>query len=149
METPQQRIEAEVKAALKAGEKERLGVLRMLLGDLKNEKIRLGAEVDEPGFVGLVRKAVKRRQEASESFRKGDRLELAEKEEREAVILESYLPQGPSDADIRAAIAAFLTEQGLSGPSAMGKVMAAMKERFAGLADNATVSRIAREVLAS
>lgn len=149
METPQQRIETAVKAALKSGEKERLGVLRMLLTDLKNERIRLGAEVDEAGFLALVRKAVKRRQEASESFRKGDRIELAEKEEREAVVLESYLPKGPSDADIRAAIGEFLAAEGLSGPAALGKVMAAMKERFAGLADNATVSKIAREVLAS
>jgi|CXWL01.1.fsa_nt_gi uncharacterized protein YqeY len=148
METPQQRIESEVKAAMKSGEKERLGVLRMLLSDLKNERIRLGAEVDEAGFLGLVRKAVKRRQEASESFRKGDRLELAEKEEREAVVLESYLPKGPSEAEVRAAIETFLADAGLSGPAAMGKVMGAMKEHFAGLADNATVSRIAREVLA-
>lgn len=149
METPQQRIEAEVKTAMKSGEKERLGVLRMLLTDLKNEKIRLGAEVDETGFLGLVRKAVKRRHEAAEGFRKGDRQELAEKEEREAVMLETFLPKGPSEADIRAAVTNFLASEGLSGPAAMGKVMAAMKERFAGLADNATVSKIAREVLAS
>lgn len=149
METPQQRIEAEVKTAMKSGEKERLSVLRMLLADLKNERIRLGAEVDEAGFLSLVRKAVKRRQEAAESFRKGDRAELADKEEREAVVLEAYLPKGPSEADIRAAITAFLAEQGLAGPAAMGKVMGAMKEHFAGLADNSTVSKIAREVLAS
>ncbi len=63
--TPQQRIEADVKTAMKAGEKERLSTLRMLLTEIKNERIRRGSEVDEPGFVSLVRKAIKQREEAS------------------------------------------------------------------------------------
>ncbi|HMB54182.1 MAG TPA: GatB/YqeY domain-containing protein [Thermoanaerobaculia bacterium] len=146
--TPQQRIESDVKTALKAGEKERLGTLRMLLADLKNERIRAGAEVDEAGFVTLLRKAIKQRNDAAEGFRKGDREESAAKEEREAAILEEYLPEQADEADVRAAIEKFVADEGLSGPQAMGRVMGTMIKKFGASADGGTISRIARQVLA-
>jgi hypothetical protein len=145
--TPQQRIESDLRVAMKAGEKERVGTLRMLLAELKNERIRRGAEVDEAGFVAQVRKGIKQREEAAEQFDKGARPEQAAKERREGEILGSYLPAGPSESEIRAAVAAYVAEQGLSGPQAMGKVMPAMIQRFAGRADNAVLSRIVRDVL--
>src|SRR3954449_4412650 len=104
---PQQRIEADVKAALKAGEKEKLSTLRMLLTEIKNERIRRGGrggrgrllvagthglsaagggEVDEAGFVPLVRKAIKQREEAATQYRNGHREDLAAKEEAEGKI---------------------------------------------------------------
>ena len=103
MATPQETVESDLKAALKAGEKENLATLRLLLTDLKNERIRRGSEVDAETFAGLVRKAIKQR-EAAEQFRAGSRPELADKEEREAEILEAYLPQQVGEAEIRAAI---------------------------------------------
>lgn len=145
--TPQQRIEADVKTAMKERKKEELSTLRMLLGDLKNKRIELGREVDEGEFVALVRRAVKQRQDAATQYRDGDRDELADKEEREAEFLSTYLPAAPSDDEIRAAITEYVTAENLSGPQAMGKVMPAMIQRFGGRADNATISRIAREVL--
>jgi hypothetical protein len=145
--TPQQRIEADLRTAMKAGEKERVGTLRMLLADLNNERIRRGGEVDEPGFVGLVRKGIKQREEAAEQFARGERPESAAKERREAEILGAYLPAGPSEAEIRSAVEAYAAEHGLSGPAAMGRVMPAMIQRFAGRADNAVLSRIVRDVL--
>lgn len=147
--TPQQRIEADLKTAMKAREKERVGTLRMLLTDLKNERIRRGSEVDEAGFMALVRKGIKQREEAAEQFTKGNRPEQAAKERREAEILEGYLPAGPSEAEVRAAVEAYVGEHGLSGPQSMGKVMPAMIQRFEGRADNAVLSRIVREVLTS
>ncbi len=89
MSTPQTTVETDLRAAMKAGDKERVATLRMLLSEVKNERIRRGPEVDEAAFVGRVRKAIKQRHEASEQFTKGDRPELAAKEEREAAILEA------------------------------------------------------------
>ncbi len=134
---------------MKAGEKERVGTLRMLLTDLKNERIRRGEEVDEAGFTGLVRKGIKQREESAEQFEKGDREESAAKERREAEILAAYLPAGPSEAEIRSAAESYVAEHDLSGMAAMGRVMPAMIERFEGRADNSVLSRIVREVLSS
>lgn len=147
-DTPQQRIEADVKAAMKSGEKEKLGTLRMLLTEIKNEKIRRGGEVDEEGFVSLVRKAIKQREEAASQYRQGNRDELAAKEESEARTLATYLPAQVDEEQIRAAVAEFVAAQGLSGPAAMGPVMKEMKARFGSSADGATINRIAREALA-
>lgn len=148
MTNPQQRIEADVKGAMKSGEKERLATLRMLLTEVKNERIRRGGEVDEPGFTGLVRKAIKQREEAADQYRKGNRPELAEKEEREAQVLAAYLPAQVDEGTIRAAVEQLVAERGLAGPAAMGVVMKETLARFGSAADGATVSRIARDVLA-
>jgi len=147
METPQQRIENEVKQALKAQDKERLSTLRLLLNAIKNERIRTGEEVDDQTFLSLVRKGLKQRLESSEQFRQGDRPELAEKEEREAEILKTYLPPEISDRQIQTAIREFVAAEGLAGPQAIGQVMQEMIQRFAGSADGATINRLARDIL--
>src|SRR4051812_17627656 len=128
--TPQQRIEADVKTALKAGEKEKLSTLRMLLGEIKNEKIRRMSEVDEAGFVSLVRKAIKQREEAAHQYKAGGRPELAAKEESEAKILAGYLPAQVDEGQIRDAIQQVVNERGLSGPAAIGPIMKEMLARF-------------------
>lgn len=145
--TPQQRIEAGVKEALKAGDKSRLQTLRLLLTEIKNERIRRGGEVDEAGFVGLVRKSIKQREEAAAQYRAGNRADLAAKEDEEAKILSAFLPAAADEGDIRAAIAALIAERGLSGPAAIGPVMKEMLARFGTSADGATINRIARELL--
>ena len=147
--TPQQRIEADVKTAMKSGDKERLGTLRMLLTEIKNERIRRGEEVDETGFVSLVRKAIKQREEAATQYRNGNREELAAKEDSEAKMLAEFLPAQVDEGQIRAAIQVLIDERGLSGPAAMGQVMKEMIARFGSSADGATINRITREVLAS
>jgi uncharacterized protein len=147
MSTPQQRVESDLKTAMKARQAERVGTLRMLLADCKNERIAAGAEVDETRFAALVRKGIKQRHEAAEQFRKAGREESAAKEEREAALLETYLPQQVSEEEIRAAVASFAAEQGLSGGAAMGAVMREMMARFGARADGGTLSRIAREIL--
>lgn len=147
MTTPQQRIESDLKTTLKAGDKERLSTLRMLLADVKNERIRRGGEVDEAGLVALVRKGIKQRHESAEQFRRGGREEQAAREEREAEHLGEYLPQQASEEEVRAAVEALVEAEGLSGPAAMGRVMRATMERFGSRADGAVVNRLAREVL--
>jgi len=146
--TPQQRIEADLKAAMKAGEKERLSTLRMLLTDIKNEKIRRLGEVDEAGLVSLVRKAIKQREEAAAQYKTGGREELAAKEESEARMLAEYLPAQVDEGQIRAAIQELVAARGLAGPAAIGPIMKEMLARFGSAADGSTINRIAREALA-
>jgi hypothetical protein len=144
---PQQRIESELKAAMKSGDKLRRETLRLLLTEVKNERIRRGSEVDEAGFVALVRKAIKQREEAATQYRAGNRGESAAKEESEAAILGAYLPAAADEGEVRAAVAALIAERGLAGPQAVGPIMKEMLARFGGRADGATLNRIARELL--
>lgn len=148
MNTPQERIEIEVREALKAHQKERLSTLRMLLNTLKNERIRTGQEVDEATFLKLVRKGIKQRQESSQQFRQGGRQELAEQEDREADILAVYLPPAVDEDELAAAIREYIASAGITGPQAMGAVMKEMLDRFSGRTDGGTINRLAREILA-
>ena len=147
MTTPQQEIEKQVQAALKAGEKERLATLRMLLSAIHNERIRTGAEVDEETLWSLTRKGIKQRHEASEQYRSGGREDLADKEEREAAILEEYLPPAVDEEELALAIRSFVESEGLSGPQGIGPTMKAMMARYSGRADGSTINRLARQTL--
>jgi uncharacterized protein YqeY len=147
MTTPQHTIEAHIQEALKAGEKEKVSTLRLLLTAINNERIRIGGEVDEKAFLGLVRKAIKQRKDSAEQYEKGGREELAAKEKREAEVLAAYLPPAVDEGELRAAIEELVAAEGLSGPAGIGPVMKAMLARFAGRADGATINKIAREVL--
>jgi uncharacterized protein YqeY len=145
--THQQRIEDDLKSALKARDKARVSTLRLLLAEIKNERIRRGEEVDEVGFFGLVRKGVKQCHEAAEKYREGGREDSAAKEEREAEILEAYLPRQADETEIRKAVEDFVAQEELSGPGAIGPVMKAMMAKFGGRADGGTLNKIARDVL--
>ncbi len=144
----QDRVQADLTAAMKAGDKERVSTLRMLLNAVKNEALAASGEVDEPRFLALVQKGIKQRQESAAAYRQGGREDLARKEEREIAIFSSYLPPPAGAEEIRAAIQEFLRERGLSGAQAIGPIMKEMSQRFAGRADGATLNRIARELLA-
>lgn len=148
MSAPYESIQSQLKAAMKAGERDKVSTLRLLLAEIKNESIRIGGEVDQAGFLALVRKGVKQRNESAEQYRRGGRQDLAEREEKEAELLESYLPAQVSEDEIRTAIEAFVAAEGLSGPQAIGPIMKAMLAKFAGRADGGTINRIAREILA-
>ena len=132
---------------MKARDKERVSTLRMLLSEVKNEKIKRGGELDQEAFVAVVRRAVKQRQDAEDQYRKGHRAELADKERAEAELLSTYLPRQASEDDVRAAIRELVEAEGLSGPKGIGPVMKAMLQRFGTSADGATINRLAREVL--
>ena len=147
MSTPREVLESQIKSALKAGEKERVATLRLLLAAVDNERIRSGRAVDEPVFLGLVQKAIKQRRESAEQYRKGNREELAAKEEREAEILGGFLPPPVTEEELEEAIQDLAQTEGLSGPGAIGPVMKAMLERFAGRTDGGTINRVARRVL--
>ena len=149
MSTPQERVQDDVKAAMKARDKERLSTLRLLLTEIKNERIATGEELDEDAFLTVVKRLVKQRRDSVEQYRNGGREELAAKEEQEIVVLDEYLPEQVGEDDIRAAIEAFVAENDLSGPRGIGPVMKEMMARFGAAAEGGVVSRIARDVLGS
>lgn len=146
--TPQSRLEADLKEAMKARDKDRVSTLRMLLAMVKNRRIELGAELAEAELVSLVRKAIKQREDSAGQYRQGNRPELAQKEEGEIAILEGYLPPPVDEDAVRAQVRAYLASSGLAGPKAMGQVMKEMSARFAGTVDGKTLSGIVREELA-
>jgi uncharacterized protein YqeY len=146
-DTPQARLEADLKEAMKARDKDRVSTLRMLLAMVKNRRIELGAELAEGELLSLVRKAIKQREDSAAQYRQGNRLELAQKEEAEIAILETYLPPPVDDSAVREEVRAYLRSSGLSGPKAMGAVMKEMSARFAGKVDGKTLSGIVREEL--
>ncbi len=147
MSTPRERIQEDIKSAMKEKDSERLSTLRLLMTAIKNTQIEKGAEVDDEQFVGLVRRGVKQRREAAEQYEKGGRPELAAKELREVEILEAYLPAQVGEEEIREAIQALVDAEGLEGPKSMGVVMKAMMAKFGSAADGSTLSRLAREIL--
>jgi uncharacterized protein YqeY len=145
--THQQRIESDLKTALKARDKDRVSTLRLLLAEIKNERIRRGEDLDETAFVAVVRRGVKQRHEAAEKYREGGREDSAAKEEREAEILQAYLPRQADETEIRKAVEDFVAQEELSGPGGIGPVMKAMMAKFGGRADGGTLNKIARDVL--
>ena len=149
MSTLQERLQGEISKALKSGDKETVSTLRLLLTSVKNEEIRIGGELDEPGFLNLVRKAINQRQESAEQFRSGGRNELAEKEDREAELLATYLPPPVSEEELQSAIRDFIEAEGLSGRGAIGPVMKEMMGRYSGRADGGAINRIASQLLAA
>jgi hypothetical protein len=145
--SPQQRVQDDLKQAMKARDAERTSTLRMLLAEVKNERIKLGHEVDEAEFLTVVQRGVKQRQDAVEQYRKGGREDLAAKEEREAAMLGAYLPAQVSAAEVRAAVEELVRSEGLAGPSGLGRVMQTVLPRFKGRFDGKALQAIAREVL--
>ncbi|RRR76183.1 MAG: glutamyl-tRNA amidotransferase [Candidatus Viridilinea halotolerans] len=99
--------------------------------------------------VAVLTKELKRRQDAAELYRKGGREDLAAQEEAEAALLQHYMPQMLSAAELRPEVAAIIAELGLAGPAAMGKLMPVLLERLKGRADGRTLSLVARELLSS
>ena len=147
MSTPLQTVQNHLKEAMKAKDKERLGTLRMLLTSIKNEQIETGAELDEKGFLAVVRRLVKQRKDSASQYREAGRDELADKEEREIVLLQDYLPAQVDEAVLRAAIAELIEAEGLEGPKGIGPIMKAMMQKFGATADGGTINKIARELL--
>ncbi len=139
----QSRIDNDLKEAMKAREAERLGVLRMLKTALKNASIEQGgadARLNDADAETVVRKEVKKRQDSVESFTKGGRPELAEKEKAEIAVLATYLPEPLSSEELQALVTAVIAEIGATSKAQMGQVMKLATERAAGRADGRTLS---------
>ncbi len=137
-----EQVQEDVNTALKAGERERVHALRLIANALQNaEKDGAGDPLDVLG------RERKRRLEAAEAYRDGDRPELAEAEEREAEIIAGYLPAQLTDQELDAIVGDAVAESGASSPREMGKVMALVMPKLQGRADGKRVSAAVKEKL--
>ncbi len=137
-------------AAMKEKDAARTSVLRMAKAALKNKEIDKKAALDDAEAVRVLQGLVKQREDSVEQFRKGNRPELAAKEEAEIAVLRAYLPQAASDADVAAAVDQAVAETGATSPKDMGKVMKAALAALAAAgmpADGRKVSEAARKRL--
>ena len=144
-----ERLAREMRDALKAGEKVRLGALRMLLAAVKNREVELRRDVTDDELQEVAGREVKRRTESVEAFRGAGREELAQKEEAERDVLQAYAPAQLSEAEIDAVIDEVVATTGASGPGDMGKVMGQVMARVKGRADGSAVQGRVRQRLAS
>jgi uncharacterized protein YqeY len=131
--------------AMKAHDELRLGALRMMKAALKKHQVDSMKPLDEAAEMQVLKTLVKQRIEAAEAFRKGNRPEMADKEDAERAIVESFLPAAPSAAEMESAVAAAIAETGAAGLKQMGAVMKAAQAKLAGkLVDGKTLSELVR-----
>ena len=126
------RIQSDMTAAMRAKEEARLGTIRLIKTALKKHEIDSMKPLDEPAEIQVLNTLIKQRREAADMFRKGGRPELADKEDAELKLIESYMPAAPSEAEIEAAIAAALAETGVTSSKQMGVVMKAAQAKLVG-----------------
>jgi uncharacterized protein YqeY len=148
MSTLKDRITEDMKTAMRARDAERLGTIRMLLAACKQREVDERIVLDDGAVVGIVDKLIKQRRDSIAAFEQGGRPDLVAKESAELKVLEAYLPQRLSAAEVTAAVTALVAELGATGPGDMGRVMGAAKSRFAGQADMGLVSAAVKQALA-
>lgn len=140
--TVQERVDSDMKDAMRAKDAGRLGVLRMLKSALKYAAIeKSDAGLDDAAASQVIRKQVKQRQDSIESFEKGGRPELAAKEKEELEMLNAYLPKGMNADELAAMVRETIAEVGATSKAQMGAVMKALQEKVAGRADGKTLSQ--------
>jgi len=145
MATLQDRIREDVKAAMKAGRREDLEVLRVLLSDAQQVAIDAGAasnDVTDEVMLKVLQKAVKTRAESIEHFDKGGRKDLADRERFQVSVVQGYLPAAAGEDEIARVVDAVIAETGAQGKAAMGRVIKESMARLAGRAEGGAVSRI-------
>lgn len=143
-----QQIISDLTASMKAQDAPRTSTLRMVKAAVMNREIEKGGELDDEEMSKLLRTLVKQRRDSVEQYEKGGRQELADKEKTEIGVIETYLPQAASGAEIEAAVVAAISETGASSVKDMGKVMKAVQSALAGKnADGRTVSEIVKAKL--
>lgn len=148
--TTREQILNDIKEAMKAKEPERRDVLRSLDSMIKNEEIATGKRdegLNDDGVITLVKRAIKQRRDSAQQFKKGDRNDLAEKEEREIGFIEGYLPTQMSEDDVRIIIQKIVDEVGAAGKGDMGRVMGNAMSAIGDAADGAIVRKIVEDIL--
>ena len=147
-----QRLNNDLKAAMKSHDQRATSALRLILAALKDRDIAARERgvtngVDEPEIIDLLQKMVRQRQESIAMYQRVGRQELVDQEQGEINIIERYLPKKMSEGETNTAIAAIITELGASSIKDMGRVMAALKERYAGRMDFAKVGQQVKQKL--
>ena len=144
-------INAALKDAMKSGDKRRVSTLRLVNSAVKNADIEARgqgkAALNDEDLLGLLQKMIKQRHESIELYDKGGRADLAAQEREEVAIISAYLPRQMSEDEAKTAIATVIGETGAQGMKDMGKVMAALKQRYAGRMDFGKASPIVKGLL--
>jgi uncharacterized protein YqeY len=144
------RITQDIKDAMKGGDKARLSTLRLLTAAIKDRELGVGGPATEVGdaeVVAILQKMVKQRRESIATYEKAGRTDLADQEKGEIAVLESYLPKQMDEAATKATVAALVAELGAAGPKDMGRVMGALKAKYAGQMDFGRASGVLKELL--
>lgn len=143
-----QRLTEDMKTAMKAGEKERLGTIRLINAAIKQKEVDERVEMDDTLVLAILEKMMKQRKDSVSQFEAANREDLAVIERAEMAIIEQYLPAKLGEAEVLAVIDAVIKETGATGPADMGKVMGAIKPKLAGQADMGEVSKLIKQRLA-
>ena len=143
-----QQLTNDMKAAMKAGEKERLGVIRLINAAIKQREVDERIELDDAAVLAVLEKMVKQRKDSITQYEAAHREDLAAVERAEMAVIETYLPARLGEAEILAAIGEAIARTGASGPADMGKLMGVLKPRLAGQADMGQVSALVKKALA-
>lgn len=141
------KVRADMTAAMKAQEKERLSTLRMLQSSLKNEQINLGHELSDEEAMTVIRKAMKQREDSIEQYTNAGRTELAEKERSEMEILKTYLPPELTEAEVESGVREIIASTGAQSKKDFGKVMKEATARFKGRVDGKKIQEIVQRLL--
>jgi hypothetical protein len=142
-----EQLNEDIKTAMKAREQEKLGALRLMLSAVKQREVDERITLDDAGVIGVVEKMIKQRKDSISQYEKAQRQDLADKEKYEISVLESYLPQQLSAAEIDAIIAEAVAATGAKSAADMGKVMGVVKPKLAGRADMGKVSGLVKAKL--
>ena len=140
-------ISNDLKDAMRAGDARKRDAIRLLTAALKQKEVDERKTLDDADVVAIIDKMIKQRRDSIQQFEKGGRQDLADTEKFELGVLQAYMPQALSEAQIAEAIAVSIQESGAKGPAAMGKVMALLKPRLAGRADMSKVSGLVKAQL--
>jgi len=141
------KVRADMTAAMKAQEKERLSTLRMLQSAMKNEQINVGHELSDEEAMTVIRKAMKQREDSIEQYTNAGRTELAEKERSEMELLKTYLPPELTDAEVESGLREIIASTGAQSKKDFGKVMKEATARFKGRVDGKKIQEIVQRLL--
>jgi len=146
-----EKINADLKDAMKAGDKDRVGTLRLVNAAIKAADIDARPsgkdKITDSDILSVLAKMVKQRRDSIEQYKAGNRQDLADKEAAEIAVIEVYMPKQMDEAETKAAIAAVIKETGAASPKDMGKVMGALKAKYAGSMDFGRASGMVKELL--
>ena len=149
MTAEKDRLQSEMREALKAGQKVRLATLRLLSASVKNREVELGHELGTEEFLDVVAREARRRRESIDAFTEGGRQDRAAVEAEELAVLQTYLPEALTEEELGAVIDEAIASTGAAGPKDMGAVMREVMGRTRGRADGKAVSDAVRSRLAA
>lgn len=147
--TLKERINEDMKSAMRAKETAKLGAIRLLLAAMKQKEVDERLTLDDDAVVAIIDKMLKQRRDSVAQYEAANRADLADAEKFEMTVLSAYMPAALSEAEVAAAVAKAVSDSGATGPADMGKVMGLLKPLLAGRADMSQVSKLVKAKLAA